>query len=265
LHLHSPSPAQPQRLTTRIVVVGGIDPSAGAGLARDLLTTAELGARASLVGTAWTQQGLPGAATVEPRQADHVRASLVAALAGLHQASSAVKIGMVATTSIARAIALTLDGHPQPMVFDPVLRASSGMPLFDGDRAAILDLARRSTLLTPNLAEAEWLLDRPVRSASQARDAARTLRGLGIAAVLVKGGHLDGDATDVLLSRAGETLLTCPRITGPSPRGTGCALATAIAVELARGETLERAVARAKTWLAGRIEQATPVGGERHL
>jgi len=83
--------------------------------------------------------------------------------------------------------------------------------------------------------------------------------------VLVKGGHLEGDATDVLLSPAGESLFSSPRIAGPSPRGTGCALATAIAVDLARGETLERAVASAKTWLTQRIASAVAVGDEWHL
>jgi hydroxymethylpyrimidine kinase/phosphomethylpyrimidine kinase len=126
-------------------------------------------------------------------------------------------------------------------------------------------LARRSSLLTPNLGEAAWLLDRPVGSESEARAAARDLRALGIAAVLVKGGHLEGDATDVLLSPAGESILSSPRIAGPSPRGTGCALASAIAIRLARGEPVEHAVASAKTWLTRHIASARPVGEERHL
>jgi hydroxymethylpyrimidine kinase/phosphomethylpyrimidine kinase len=120
-------------------------------------------------------------------------------------------------------------------------------------------------LLTPNLGEAAWLLDRSVRTESDARASARALRALGIGAVLVKGGHLEGDATDVLLSPAGESLFSSPRIAGPSPRGTGCALATAIAVELARGEPLECAVASAKTWLTGQIASARDIGDERHL
>jgi hydroxymethylpyrimidine/phosphomethylpyrimidine kinase len=176
---------------------------------------------------------------------------------------------MVATAPIAQAIEATLAGYAGPIVFDPVLRASSGDSLYDGNRssilASILALARRVTLLTPNLAEAAWLLDRPVSSEADARAAARALRALGIGAVLVKGGHLEGDATDVLLSSAGESLFSSPRIAGPSPRGTGCALATAIAVGLARSEPLERAVASAKTWLTGRIANARPVGKEWHL
>ena len=255
-------------LPATIVLVGGLDPGAGAGVVRDLLTTVALGARGEVVGTAWTEQGFSSARAIEPRAPERVLVALAAALARVGQegnAGSAVKIGMVTNAPIAQAIETALRAYAGPVVYDPVLRASSGDSLYDGERSAILALARRATLLTPNLGEAAWLLDRPVRSESDARAAARDLRALGIAAVLVKGGHLEGDATDVLLSPAGESLFSSPRIPGPSPRGTGCALATAIAVGLARGETVECAVASAKTWLTRHIASARPVGEERHL
>jgi hydroxymethylpyrimidine/phosphomethylpyrimidine kinase len=194
-----------------------------------------------------------------------VRSALAAALDKIGAAGGCVKIGMVATASLAQTILSGLAAYPGPVVYDPVLRASSADSLYDGDLESILALARRATLLTPNLDEAAWLLGKPVRTLSDTREAARALRALGVAAVLVKGGHLEGDATDVLLSSTGESLLASPRIAGPSPRGTGCALATAIAVNLARGETLERAVASAKTWLTQRIAGAVAVGDEWHL
>jgi hydroxymethylpyrimidine/phosphomethylpyrimidine kinase len=247
----------------QVVVVGGIDPGTGAGALRDLLTASALGAHAHVVGTSWTEQGSSHA--VEPRDAERVRTGLVSALAVAGTTRTAVKIGMVATAGVARAITSVLASCRCPVVYDPVLRASRGGSLYDGDRASLLALARQATLLTPNLDEAAWLLDRPVRTRLEARTAARALRDLGISAVLVKGGHLDGEATDVLLSSAGETLLASPRIDGPSPRGTGCALATAIAVGLAQGSSLEAAVAFAKTWLLQRIAQSTSVGDERHL
>ena len=249
--------------------MGGLDPGVGAGVARDLLTAAALSARAVVVGTAWTEQGSPSVRTIEPRAPERVQAALASALARVGAAGSAVKIGMVANAPIAQAIETALASYSGPVVYDPVLQASSGDSLYEGNRSSILvsilALSRRVTLLTPNLNEAAWLLDRPVRSEADARAAAVALRALGISAVLVKGGHLEGDATDVLLSPAGESLFSSPRIAGPSPRGTGCALATAIAVGLARGESLERAVASAKTWLTGRIADARPVGGEWHL
>ena len=249
----------------RVVIVGGLDPGTGAGVARDMLTAATLSSHSVLVGTAWTEQGSSSARAIEPRAPERVRLALAVALEKVAAAGCCVKIGMVATAPIAQAILMALQSYPGPIVYDPVLCASSGDPLYDGDRETILALARKVTLLTPNLSEAAWLLDRPVHSESDARESARALQAKGVAAVLVKGGHLEGDATDVLLSPSGETLFSSPRIAGPSPRGTGCALATAIAVELARGEPLERAVAAAKTWLTGRIANAHPIGDERHL
>ena len=260
--LHQPTQ---RKLPSSVVLVGGLDPGAGAGVARDLLTTLALGARGEIVGTAWTEQGLPSMRAIEPRAPERVQAALAAALARVGAQRSAVKIGMVATAPIAQAIETALRSYAGPVVYDPVLRASSGDSLYDGERSTILSLARGASLLTPNLGEAAWLLDRPVRNESDARAAARDLRALGIAAVLVKGGHLEGDATDVLLSPAGESLFSSPRIAGPSPRGTGCALATAIAVGLARGEPIEHAVAAAKTWLTRHIASARPMGVEWHL
>jgi hydroxymethylpyrimidine/phosphomethylpyrimidine kinase len=251
-------------LTTRIVLVGGLDPGTGAGVTRDLLTATALGVSGLVIGTAWTEQNSAGPLVIEPRAPDRVQVALVAALGKIGLAGS-VKIGMVATASIAQAILEVLVSYPGPVVFDPVLRASSGGLLYQDDRESILALARRTSLLSPNLYETAWLLDKEVRTLADARKAARELTALGIPAVLIKGGHLEGDATDVLLWSEGERLFSSPRIAGISPRGTGCTLATAIAVGLAHGESLEDAVATAKTWLTQRIEQATTIGDERHL
>lgn len=250
-----------------IVLVGGVDPGTGAGLGRDLSVSNAWGARGVLVGTAWTEQGGSGAPAIEARDPERVRRSLAAARARLGQSGTSVgvKIGMIANEAIAHAILDGLEGSSCPVVFDPVLRATSGETLYQGNRDAVLALARRTTLLTPNLAEASWLTDRPVRGEREAREAARILRDLGVPAVLLKGGHLDGAATDILLWREGETLFSSPRVQGPSPRGTGCALATAIAVGLAKGDSLDLAVATAKAWLTERIAHATCVGEEWHL
>jgi hydroxymethylpyrimidine kinase/phosphomethylpyrimidine kinase len=249
---------------TTIVVVGGVDPGSGAGVTRDLLVADALGARAFVIGTAWTMQGSRTSHAVDPRPANHIALALGAALAEAGPGVG-VKIGMVASAATAEAITQALLGHTGPVVFDPVLRSTRGGALYQGDRASVLALARRASLLTPNLLEAGWLLAREVDSEADARSAARSLCELGIPAVLVKGGHLDADATDVLCLDRREHLLVGPRIPGPSPRGTGCALATAITVALTRGEPMLRAVGWAKTWLADRIARAHAVGDERHL
>ncbi len=248
-----------------VVAVGGLDPSGGAGLVRDLLTAEALGARAMLVGTAWTRQDESGVKGFEPRSPDMVRAGLESALAGCPPCRTAVKIGMVAGAGIAAAIVSGLQDWPGPVVFDPVLGASGGGSLFEGTPADLLPLVRRAILVTPNLAEAAWLTGLAVETLDHARHAAQALAAWGPAAVLVKGGHLRGPATDVLHSSTGERLFEGTRLPGRSPRGTGCALATAIAVELARGQPLEQAVDAAKAWLAGRIQAAVAVGNVRHL
>jgi hydroxymethylpyrimidine/phosphomethylpyrimidine kinase len=172
---------------------------------------------------------------------------------------------MVAMGGIAAAIVSGLEAWQGPVVFDPVLAASAGGALFEGAPADLLPLVRRATLVTPNLVEAAWLTGLAVETLDHARQAAQTLAGWGPAAVLVKGGHLPRAATDVLRSAAGERLFEGTRLPGRSPRGTGCALATAVAVGLARGQPLEQAVDAAKVWLAGRIQAAVTIGSARFL
>lgn len=259
MNLHEQSPPG----AASVVLVGGLDPGGGAGVTRDLLTAVALGARARVVATSMTEQDTTSVTSVEPRATERVELALRNALARLP--SPAIKIGMVASEAIAGALAQVLQGFEGKSVYDPVLCASSGGALFEGAPDAVIALARRVTLLTPNLGEAAWLLRRSVDDLAGARCAARDLVALGIPAVLVKGGHLAGEASDVLLDREGEQVFTSPRIPGPSPRGTGCALATAIAVGLARGDDLRTAIPAAKAWLTERIAGAKQVGDEWHL
>jgi hydroxymethylpyrimidine/phosphomethylpyrimidine kinase len=251
-----------------IVAIGGLDPGGGAGLVRDRLTATALGARVTLLGTAWTVQSRAGVQGVEPRPADAVGRALAEALregADAPTGATAVKVGMVATPALVRALLEGLATFSGPVVVDPVLASSSGGRLFAGEPTELLPLLRRATLVTPNLAEAAALAGRAVATAEDAAAAGHALLAAGCRAVLVKGGHLTGPPTDLLCS--GETTLELPaaRVPGPSPRGTGCALATAIAVALARGSTLAESIATAKAWLATQIAAARPVGAERHL
>jgi hydroxymethylpyrimidine kinase/phosphomethylpyrimidine kinase len=250
---------------TYIVAIGGLDPSGGAGLVRDLVTAEALGASALMVATAFTTQSSRGVLGFETRAPDGLLAAIEDALGTAAGRPTAVKIGMVGEPALAAAIVAGLRSFAGPVVYDPVLAASSGGSLFRGDRAALGPLAARASLLTPNLAEAGLLTDRSVTTLEDARVAARQLRAGGATAVLVKGGHLEGAAVDLLLAPAGERQFSAPRVPGASPRGTGCALATALAVALAAGEPLDRAVAAAKDWLTERIRTARDRGGERRL
>jgi len=249
-----------------VVAVGGLDPGGGAGIVRDLLTARTLGARVRLVPTAWTvQSATAGVRSVEPRQPAALAAALGEAL-GQAPAGTAVKVGMVPDGAAARAVREALQGFAGPVVFDPVLGASSGGALYTGEVRELLALAARATLVTPNAGEAERLTGERVAELEGAARAGRALLEAGAPAALIKGGHLAGDqAIDLLVTRAQVQSLAAARLPGPSVRGTGCALATAIAVALARGQSLEAAVAGAKAWLHEALRHAVPVGDEWHL
>jgi len=228
-------------------------------------TAGARGARAVAVGTAWTEQG-PGVHRIEPRAPAAVGDALARAVAGR---PAAVKLGMAVGPETAAALVEGLGGYPGPVVIDPVLATSRGGALWAAEPRAILPLLRRATLVTPNAVEVAALTGRPVATDAEAEAAARALvEQEGLPAVLVKGGHLDEagtSVTDLLVTRAGTRRWAHPRVPGPSPRGTGCALATAIAIELGRGAALADAVKAATDWLAAAIAGATTVGGERHL
>lgn len=259
-------PASTVSTISTIVVVGGVDPGGGAGLLRDVLTLVGLGARAHAVGTAWTEQGA-GVHRVEPRAPESVRASLAHALATFQPA--AVKVGMAVGPATAAALLEALGDYAGPVVVDPVLATSRGGALWAAAPRELLPLLRRATLVTPNAPEAAALSGRTVATATDAEAAGRQLVETdGLLAVVIKGGHLaaaDGQVVDLLVTRAGVARLHHPHIAGASPRGTGCALATAIAAELAAGRALPEAVAGAGAWLAAQIAAASTVDGERRL
>lgn len=249
-----------------VVAVGGFDPGGGAGVVRDLLTARTLGARVRLVPTAWTAQSpRTGVRSVEPRQPAALAAALGEALAEAPP-QTAVKLGMMPDQAVARAVLDALRGFAGPVVFDPVLAASSGGALYAGEPKELLALAARATLVTPNAGEAERLTGEPVADLGGAARAGRVLIEAGAPAALVKGGHLSGEqAVDLLITVHGTRPFAAPRLGGPSVRGTGCALATAIAVALASGQPLEAAVAGAKGWLHQALRHPVSVGDEWHI
>jgi len=176
---------------------------------------------------------------------------------------STAKTGMLANADIIRAVA---EAAPRFglrwLVVDPVMVAKGGQRLLEpeAERAYVEKLFKLATLITPNLAEASALLGRPIRDKEAMRRAARELKAMGPAAVLVKGGHLEGDAVDVFFD--GERLeeLTAPRIDTPHTHGTGCTLSAAVTARLALGDELFEAVCGAKRYLTRAIEGAYRMG-----
>jgi hydroxymethylpyrimidine/phosphomethylpyrimidine kinase len=171
-----------------------------------------------------------------------------------------VKLGLVPDAASALALGAALAGYEGPVVVDPVRAASAGGALSRASRDELWPLLARATLVTPNASELAGLADRDVADMDAALVAARSLCARGLRWVLVKGGHLPDPArcTDVLVSATETAFFEGPRLAGPSPRGTGCALASAVAVGLARGLALPAAVGAGKTWLAAQIAAARP-------
>lgn len=257
-----------------VIAVGGLDPTGGAGLVRDHATALARGASCELVLTAWTEQGTAGVVAIEPRPAGAVADNLERALQRSETRRTAVKVGMVATPAIANVVARVLSVWAGPVVFDPVLHASHGGALFAGNPATDVDaLLARADVTTPNWPELALLAGGVEVGDEENRErAVARLRERGAPALLIKGGHAPGgphgaidQVTDTLFTAGGSVRWSRPRWPGPSPRGTGCALATALAVERARGRALAEATEAAGAWLHERIGQAHDIGGQRVL
>jgi hydroxymethylpyrimidine/phosphomethylpyrimidine kinase len=234
------------------LTVAGSDPSGGAGIQADLKTFAAFGVYGTSVITALTAQNTRGVKGVEVISPAFVKAQLSAVMTDVR--INAIKTGMLASADLITAIQRALMSAPQlPLVLDPVMVATSGQSLLAADAVDALRrlLIPRATLVTPNLPEAARLLGVEVATTvDQMIGQAQALQQMGCRAVLLKGGHGQGDtATDVLL--IGETInrLEKPRIATANTHGTGCTLSAAITALLALGMPLDAACVRAKDYV----------------
>lgn len=260
--LNSPSRVPTHNTPPRVLTIAGSDSGGGAGIQADLKTFAAHGVYGMTVLTAVTAQNTRAVTVVEALSPELVRAQIDAVFEDI--GVDAVKIGMLANAGLIRAVAEGLRRfRPPHVVLDPVMVAKSGDPLLhDGAVAALAgELLPLATLITPNLPEAERLSRRPVTTEEERSAAARHLGRHG-AAVLVKGGHGEGDEVVDLLFADGEIhRFAHPRIHTTSTHGTGCTLSSAIAARLARGDGLVAAVGEAIDYLHGAISAAYPLGG----
>ena len=259
------------RRVTRVTVVsiGGSDSGGGAGISADVLTLAAHGVHAAIVVAAGTAQNTRGVTAVEPFPPGFVAAQIDAVFADLRPA--AVKVGMLFGPGQVRAVAAGLARHRgRNVVLDPVLASSGGTELLSGAgrRALREDLLPLCDLVTPNRDEAGALAGFPAGTPESAREAARRIAGLGARAVLVKGGHFRGARVrDVLWTGHRFRTFSHPRLaTAGGVHGTGCALASAIAANLALGLGLEAAVERAIRYVRAAIRRGFfPGAGARVL
>lgn len=242
-----------QRLTyPRLLTIAGSDSSGGAGIQADLKTFAALGGYGMSAITALTAQNTTGVQAVATTTPEMLRAQIDSVMSDV--GCDAAKIGMVPDVPSIRAVAESLRTHRlQPVVLDPVIVATSGCTLMEHSAAAVLlqELAPLSQLITPNLYEAQLLAEQEIKDVPGMLAAARTLQQRGASAVLVKGGHLAGDAlSDVLvLADGSEHVLTDARIDTRNTHGTGCTLSAAIACYLALGCDMLQAVQRGRVYL----------------
>jgi hydroxymethylpyrimidine/phosphomethylpyrimidine kinase len=243
------------------LTIAGSDSGGGAGIAADLKTFAAHGVFGTCAITAVTAQN-----TLTVARADALHPALVAAqidAVAVDLPVHAVKIGMLANAGIVEAVAAALDRHRLgPIVLDPVMVAKGGARLLD--EAAIETLRARllprAAIVTPNALEATVLTGIRIQSPADQRRAALALVAAGAAAALVKGGHVPGDAVDVLAHGDRVAELRAPRVESRHTHGTGCTLSAAIAARLALGEALEAAVAGAKAYVTRAIAQAPGLG-----
>ncbi len=248
-----------------ILSIAGLDPAGGAGLLADLKTVAALGAHGVGVLTATTAQNTVGVKSFHPLPPAVVTAQLDALQEDLTIA--AAKTGMLGTGAIVAAVADWLEANWRaPLVVDPVLVASSGQLLLESDAIATLKgrLLPLATVVTPNLPEAAELVGFPVETLADMAQAARRLHALGARQALVKGGHLSGNATDVLFD--GRELHHFPgeRIVVET-HGTGCTLSAALATLLGQGVAVADAVARAKSYVRQTMTRAMQLGKGKRL
>jgi hydroxymethylpyrimidine/phosphomethylpyrimidine kinase len=247
----------------RVLAIAGSDSGGGAGIQADIKTVTVLGGYAATALTVLTAQDTTGVHAVLPVPPDFVARQIEVVLADI--GADAIKTGMLGDAATVGAVcdALARSGTRAPIVVDPVLAATTGARLLDADGLAALvhRLLPMAALLTPNLPEAEALCGFPISDPAAMHRAAAVLLTMGPRAVLLKGGHLQGNTMiDLLATVGGAEEFAAPRIASRGTHGTGCTLASAVATGLAQRMTLRDAVLRARSFVRAAIAAAPGYG-----
>lgn len=241
----------------RVLTIAGSDSGGGAGIQADLKTIAANGCYGMSVITALTAQNTLGVTGIHAVPVEFVAAQMEAVLSDI--GVDAVKIGMLFSPELIRTVAENLQKFAiRTIVLDPVMVAQSGDKLLQDEAIEALKqyLIPLASLITPNLPETSVLLGRDIHTAEAIAAAAVDLAAMGCGNVLIKGGHLEGsDSDDCLYLGPEQRMVILPgeRIATRNNHGTGCTLSSAIASFIARGETIENAVHRAKDYITGAI------------
>ncbi len=245
----------------RILTIAGSDSGGGAGIQADLKTITALGGFGMSAVTALTAQNTVGVRRVFPVSPDFVAEQIDAVAEDI--GIDAAKTGMLAGAGVVATVAERVERHGiRPLVVDPVMVAKSGDALLEPEACAVLRerLLPLATVVTPNLAEAARLAGVAVGDLESMREAARRIRALGPRWVLVKGGHLAGEPTDVLFDGDEFRDVTRPRVPTSNTHGTGCTYSAAIAACLGRGMSVPDAMERARDALQSALEHSLALG-----
>ena len=246
----------------RVLSIAGSDSGGGAGIQADLKTFAALGCYGMTAITALTAQNTVGVQGIHPVPAAFLKAQLQSVVEDI--GVDAVKIGMLHAPEIVEVVAWAIDHYRlMNVVLDPVMVATSGDRLIASDTVQVLvrELFPRAALTTPNLDEAALLWQQPIADAEGLDAATEALLAMGAQAVLLKGGHLPGDALVDVLLQPGQPMLRLisTRIPSRNVHGTGCTLSSAIAAHLALGLGLVDAVQAARHFIRAAISEGAAV------
>ncbi len=245
----------------KALTIAGSDCSGGAGVQADLKTFAAHGVYGMSVIVSVVAENTSRVIGIEDVSPEMIRQQIDAVFEDIRP--DAVKVGMLSQPPCMEAVAEKLrQYHPEHVVIDPVMYAKNGCPLMDPgsvDRLiqTVLPLA---TLLTPNIPEAEKIAGCTIHSLEEMEEAARCIQAMGPKGVLIKGGHAEGDAVDVLFDGERFYHFTAERIPTKNTHGTGCTYSSAIAANLALGMEISDAVERAKDYVTMAIRHALAIG-----
>lgn len=243
-------------MVAKALTIAGSDSGGGAGIQADLKAFSANGVFGTSALTAITAQNTVGVTAVHPIPVNVVGAQIEAVLTDIRP--DAIKIGMLFSPELIETVASALEDYDGPVVLDPVMIAKSGDALLQDEAVDALKsiILPRADLVTPNLPEAVRLLGADEDPATQAK----ALQALGLKAVLIKGGHAEGDiCTDLLITKNGSHEFSAPRIDTRNTHGTGCTYSSTIAANLAKGMEMPKAVETAHSYLHAAIKAADEI------
>ena len=245
----------------KVLSIAGSDCSGGAGIQADLKTFSAHGVFGMSVIVSVVAENTVRVIAIQDIRPDMIQKQIDAVFEDIRP--DAVKIGMLSGPECMTAVAEKLREYkPENVVIDPVMYAKNGCPLMEPDSVGVLisEIVPFADVLTPNIPEAEKIAGIKIQNSEDMKKASRIIRQMGCRNVLVKGGHAEGDALDILFDGEEFFSFSVPRIYTKNTHGTGCTYSSAIASNLALGMDIAAAVEKAKAYVTTAITHALPIG-----